>query len=208
MFRHFMIGVCLLGLMGIVPAHTAGAAEAATPAQVVEKFHGRLIDNMKTGKDLGYDGRVAKLEPVVKETFDLTNMARVSTGAAWQKMSEADRAAIVAAFSKWTIANYAGNFKVWGGEAFVTRDQAPADGKGNVMVNTRLELKGQPPVLFNYRLHKIGDAWTIFDIYLDGAISQLAMRRGEFAGVLAKGTAADLVNHMERLAAAAKAAAG
>jgi hypothetical protein len=29
-----------------------------------------------------------------------------------------------------------------------------------------------------------GDAWLIFDIYLDGAISELATRRSEFAAIL------------------------
>jgi phospholipid transport system substrate-binding protein len=54
-------------------------------------------------------------------------------------------------------------------------------------------------VLFNYRLHKVDNAWKIFDIYLDGAISQLAMRRAEFAAVLARGTSAELIAHMKKL---------
>lgn len=173
--------------------------EVSSPTAAVERFHGALIDNMKKGKALGFAGRRAKLEPVVKDTFDTEAMARISTGAGWQKMSEAEHTEIVSAFTAWTIASYAGNFAAWDGENFVTKDQTPDDGKGNVLVNTQLNPKGQPPVLFNYRLHKVGAVWKIFDIYLDGAVSQLAMRRAEFAAVLAKGTPADLVAHMQQL---------
>ena len=203
MFRNLFTGFCLLGLSQVsilTLGSSARAQDAASPTAVVEKVHGTLVDNMKQGKALGFAGRKAKLDPVVKQAFDLHAMARISTGGGWQKMSEAERAAVVTAFTDWTVANYAANFSEFDGEKFETKDQSPDDGKGNVMVNTKLTPKGVPPVLFNYRLHKVDNAWKIFDIYLDGAISQLAMRRAEFAAVLARGTAAELVGHMQKLA--------
>jgi phospholipid transport system substrate-binding protein len=203
MFRNLFIGLCLL-TVGLAPviqvSNPALAQDAATPTAVVERFHATLIDNMKQGKTLGFEGRRAKLDPVVKSAFDLQAMARISTGAGWQKMNDAEKADVLAAFTTWTVANYAGNFAEYDGEKFETKSQSPDDGKGNIMVNTQLVVKGGPPVLFNYRFHKVEGAWKIFDIYLDGAISQLAMRRSEFAAVLGKGSAADLVVHMKRLA--------
>jgi phospholipid transport system substrate-binding protein len=206
MFRGLFLGLCLLGLTGIVTLGSsgAGAQDAASATAVVERFHGALIDNMKNGKTLGFEGRRAKLDPIAKETFDMTSMARISTGGSWQKMSEAERNDVVAAFTDWTIASYAGNFSAWDGETFVTKDQSKADGKGNIMVNTKLNPKGIPSVAFNYRLHQVDGKWKVFDIYLDGAISQLAMRRAEFAAVLARGSAAELVSHMHKLTADAQ----
>ena len=208
MFRRLLMGVRVLGLWAVVALGaapvSAAAPEVMSPVAAAEYLHAVLIDNMKKGRELGFDGRRAKLEPVVKEVFDMPAMARISTGAAWQKMSEAERAEIIAAFTAWTVANYAGNFSAWNGETFVTKNQTPDDGKGNVLVNTQLSAKGIPPVLFNYRLHKVEAAWRIFDIYLDGAVSQLAMRRAEFAAVLARGKPADLITHMNKLAADAK----
>ncbi len=198
-----MVGGLAAVIFGLGLGSAASAQDAATPKAVVERFHFALIDGMKKGKELGFAGRHAKLEPVVREAFDAEAMARISTGAAWAKMSDAEHGEIVAAFITWTVASYAGNFAAYDGETFVTKGETPDDGKGNVLVNTQLNPKGMAPVLFNYRLHKVGAAWKIFDIYLDGAVSQLAMRRAEFAAVLAKGTAADLVAHMKRLTAEA-----
>src|SRR5689334_9523194 len=91
--------VWLLGLVALFFAgHPAFAqGEAASPTAVVERLHAALIDCMKSGKTASVDERSKRLEPVVKETFDLTSMARVSTGIAWQKMSEEDHARILGA---------------------------------------------------------------------------------------------------------------
>ncbi len=201
MFRSLFMGLWFFGLVA-----GAGAPVLAedSPTAVVERLHATLLDNMKNGKALGFEGRRAKLDPVVKEAFDLESMTRISTGAGWQKMPQTDQANVIKAFSDWTVASYAGNFDDFSGETFTTKDTSKEDAKGNVMVNTRLDPKGIPPVLLNYRLHKVNGAWKIFDIYLDGAISQLAMRRAEFSAVLARGTPADLVTHMNKLTEDAK----
>ena len=200
-FRKLLTALWIVSSGPFVPAH---AAEIAVPTAVVERFHAALIDNMKMGKALNFDGRRIKLEPLVKATFDMPFMARISTGAAWQKMTEAEHIDITAALTAWMTADYAGNFRAWEGESFVTKDQTPDDGKGNVLVNTSLIPKGAPPVLFNYRLHQVDGAWRVFDIYLDGAVSQLALRRSEFAAVLARGSAVELTAHMNKLATDAR----
>ena len=196
-----------LWLLGLVMGLTYGSvarAQDTAPTAAVEKLHRALLDTMKKGKDLGFEGRRAKLDPVIVETFDIPTMARISSGAAWGKMTDAEHADVIKSFSDWTVATYAGNFSEFDGETFATKSQGTDDGKGNVLVNTRLDAKGIPPVLLNYRLHKVDGAWKIFDIYLDGAISQLAMRRAEFAAVLGRGNAAGLITHMNKLAADAK----
>jgi phospholipid transport system substrate-binding protein len=40
------------------------------------------------------------------------------------------------------------------------------------------------PVNVDYMMRRTGDTWLISDIYLDGAISEVATRRSEFAVIL------------------------
>ncbi len=201
LFRPFLIS-CFVGAMLIVAPISAHAADESTAA--VNKLHTVLLANMKDAATLKFDGRRDRLAPVVREVFDLETMARVSTGAAWQKMSESARAEVVDAFADWTIANYASQFDGFDGERFEIKGEADA-GRGNVMVNTELHASSET-VALNYRLRKKGEAWRIIDIYMDGAVSQLAMRRGEFAAVLGQGGVDQLVGHMRALTA--KLAAG
>ena len=208
MIRGLFMRLWLLGplaMFGLGVTATSGHAHDAAQTAVVERFHAALIDNMKNGKSLGFEGRRAKLAPIVQQAFDIPTMARISTGtAAWGKIAEADKAAIIKAFGDWTTASYARNFSALDGDSFVTKSQTPDDGKGNVLVNTQLNAKSMAPVAFNYRMQKVGADWKVVDIFLDGAISQLATFRAQFAAVMSKGTPADLVTHMNKLAADAK----
>ncbi len=196
MFRGLVIVLCLMGLGAV----QASAADAPTAA--VERFHGALAANMKDGKALGFEGRKRRLDPIIREVFDLPAMARVSTGAAWLKLSEEDRGRVIAAFTDWTVATYAANFKEWDGEAFVTKG-AKDDGKGNVMVETALNLKAAAPVLFTYRMRQAGDTPKVVDIFLEGSISQMAMHRSQFAAALTAGGVENLLKHMHDLTAKA-----
>jgi phospholipid transport system substrate-binding protein len=39
-------------------------------------------------------------------------------------------------------------------------------------------------VELNYRMHLTPAGWQIIDVYLDGTVSELALRRSEFAGIV------------------------
>lgn len=185
--------LCLFSCFGAAVA----APDAAAP---VEALHAVLLENMKAGRTLGFEARAARLSPVVRDSFDLTAMTRVAVGTSWQKMDEAERARIVEAFTAWTVATYAAQFKSWDGEAFVTKG-ATDQSRGDVIVTTEIKPRSGAATILNYRLRPSGGGWRIIDVYLDGAVSQLAMRRGEFAGVLTRGGAADLTAHLNQLAA-------
>ena len=202
MTRFFCLVAFCIGLVFIVVPTGIYAEEK--PSVVVEKLHSVLLANMKDAKALKFEGRRNLLAPIVRDVFDLETMARVSSGIAWQKMSENERTAVVEAFSDWTIANYASQFDNFEGEYFEIKGEADA-GRGNIMVSTEIHTRSENVVL-DYRLRQTSKKWRIIDIYLDGSISQLALRRGEFSTVLGRGGVDKLVDHMRSLAA--KLAAG
>jgi phospholipid transport system substrate-binding protein len=202
MSRRILIAIaCAIIVLAGTPRH--GSA-ADTPAAAVNKLHEVLLANMKDAAALEFEGRRERLAPVVQDEFDLETMARVSTGGAWRNMSEDERAGVIDAFTEWTIANYASQFDGFDGERFELTSEADA-GRGNIMVNTEIQTKTET-VALNYRLRQSGGHWRIIDIYMDGAVSQLAMRRGEFAAVLGKGDVGQLIDHMRAMAS--KLAAG
>ena len=168
------------------PGPSSVSSADATATATVERLHAALIAVMKEGKALGYEGRRQRLDPVIRAAYDLPLMTEIVMGSAWKSLSPGDRSAIVAAFSDWTIANYASRFDGWDGEAFVTGDQADG-GRGTVIVHTKLTSQEDEPVALDYRLRRGDDGWRIIDIYADSAISELATRRSEFASVLEQG---------------------
>ena len=52
------------------------------------------------------------------------------------------------------------------------------------MVKSQIIKANGEPVKVDYMMRRNGDGWLIGDIYLDGAISEVATRRSEFATIL------------------------
>ena len=137
---------------------------------------------MKNGHTLGESGRFVQLEPVIRRTFDVATMARLSVGPSWAGLTEAQRQQITESFGRYISAIYADRFDSYAGQKLqVTNEQPEAAG---VIVHSQIIKADGDPVKVDYLMRRNGDAWLISDIYLDGAISEIATRRSEFGAIL------------------------
>jgi phospholipid transport system substrate-binding protein len=194
----FVFSVPLLLLLMFTPS--ARAADAATDpaARQVEVFYSALLDTMKQGAKIGLQGRVRQLTPAIRDTFDLPDMTQLSVGPSWQKLSEMDRKSITDAFERMTVVNYAKNFASFSGEKF-TVDPMVKMRNDDRIVSSNLTTASNSVVPFNYRLHMVDGKWRIVDIYLNGYVSQLALRRADFASTVASSGAPGLVKKINDL---------
>jgi phospholipid transport system substrate-binding protein len=180
-------------LIGLQPGVLRGADTAADPAvRQIESFYATLLDTMKRGEQLGLQGRNRLLTPVTEEVFDLAAMAELSVGPSWPSLSENEKQGIVAAFKRMTIANYAKNFAKFAGEQFLVEPLVKTR-NNDKFVESKLLGSDSSSVPFNYRMHLVGDKWKIVDIYLNGYVSQLALRRADFSSTIASSGASGLV---------------
>jgi len=161
----------------------AAAAAGHSPRDVVATLNATLLDVLKHADTLGYQGRVERLKPVMQATFDLPFMAEKALGTRWKSLGEADRARWIAAFGDFTVANFAANFDHYTGQTFELLGEEPA-ANDTRLVRTRVVSPGERNVDFAYRLRDAGDRWAIVDVYLEGTVSELALRRSEYASAL------------------------
>jgi phospholipid transport system substrate-binding protein len=136
-------GGLVLGLYS-GPLHAAPSSGGGT----VQGLYDALLSTMKSGKALGQSGRFTQLEPVIRRSFDIAAMARLSVGPTWASLTEAQRQQLSESFGRYMSAIYADRFESYGGQ--------------------KLEVTGQQPAPSG----------------LDGAISEVATRRSEFAAIL------------------------
>ena len=158
-------------------------AAPASGSDTVQGLYDTLLSTMKNGRTLGQSGRFVQLEPVVRRTFDIASMARLSVGpSSWATMSEAQRQQVIESYGRYISAIYADRFDSYAGQKLQVTDEQPA--AAGVMVRSQIVKANGEPVKVDYLMRKNGDAWLISDIYLDGAISEVATRRSEFAAIL------------------------
>ncbi len=164
-------------------APSAVSAEGDSPEAVVDGLHATLLEVMKNADALGYQGRFDKISPVLKERFDTRFMAQKSVGRHWKQLGDADRVRLLVTFDRFMTANYAGRFNAYSGQQFVSLREEPSL-HGTVLVHTQLLSPGDEPVQLNYRLRPVKESWKIIDVYLNGTVSELALRRSEYSSLI------------------------
>jgi phospholipid transport system substrate-binding protein len=171
-------------------------AQSADPAVAqVQGFYDALLAMMKSGGTA--KSRYEKLKPAVEKAFDLPAMTATAVGPTFATMSAADQKALIDAFTRMTVANYAKNFDSFSGEKFAVEPASIARGSDH-FVKSSLNT-GKETIAFNYRTHQAGSDWKITDIYLAGNISQMAQKRSDFAATLASGGPQGLAKRMNAL---------
>ncbi len=191
-------------LLAPLMAHVTPALAQSDPAHTtVQQLDDSLLTLMKAGgtKSAGsVRSREALIAPAIDRAIDLPLMTRLVVGPGWNTIEPADQQALLAAFRRLTIAQYAANFDSWSGESFAIAPQTETRGTDR-LVRTTLNAPGKEPIAISYRLRENGGRWQIIDIFYHNAISQVALRRSDFTAILAKGGAKALTAHLDRLAA-------
>jgi phospholipid transport system substrate-binding protein len=200
MFKGFGAGLAMISILAASSPVAAADAPTDTAAKKIQAFYGVLVDTMKGGAKLGIQGRYDKLKPAIETAFNLQAMTRFAVGPDWSKYSDADHKALIEAFERMTVSNYAKNFDSYNGQQFVVLpnvlDRAP-----DKVVQSEMRPSKGDAVKFNYRMRDAGGGdWKVIDVFLAGFTSQLALRRSEFSDTVAKEGASGLVKKMNSVA--------
>lgn len=171
----------------------AQGGRTTSPNEAVQSFYRVLLEAMKEGPALGFAGRQRMLAPVIERVFDLPFMTRLVVGPPWRDITVPEQKQLVAAFTAFSIATYANQFSAYGGERFVVSPGTTPGPAGAVIVRSRLIPAHGDTVELDYLMHRRAGHWQVMDVYLTGAISQLAARRSEFATTLRTGGAPALI---------------
>jgi phospholipid transport system substrate-binding protein len=196
-----MRAVLGLGLLGVVvpvvlsagpepqnaasePLAVAESQQATEATRVVTQLNQALLEAMQRGKELGYPGRYRLLEPVVKKVYDFEAISRYVLGSDWKRLSPEEKQAFVKKMTEFGIAAYAAEFKEYAGEKFKILSEEPFRARLKVVKALLEDPKGEN-VQFVYVLKPTAEGWKIIDVRYDG-VSDLALKRAQFSGILAK----------------------
>jgi phospholipid transport system substrate-binding protein len=146
-------------LSGAVAATAFGAPdEASIVTAPLRAFYDALLDVMRRARALGVHGRYDALAPVIRATFDLAAMTRISVGPRWNAIPPEQQAALIDGFTRMTIATYASRFDGYSGERFEV-DPAVETRKTGSVVRTRLVQSNGEPIAINYLMRHSAPGW-------------------------------------------------
>ncbi len=196
--RGFMIAAAMLAIGGSISPSFAAAQGNGDPKAIVQSFYDTLEETMKQGPELGFDGRYKKLEPVIHETFDTPVMAKIAIGSEWTNFSADQKKQMLETFDQYMVTTYASRFKVYKGQKFeVGEVKQPAENRA--LVETKLVRANGEPIALNYLFRPDANGnWKIIDVYLSGAISEMARMRSDFSATVTGGGADALIKALEK----------
>lgn len=165
----------------------AGEALGDPASNVVEHLHEKLLVSMQS-QGASATERAELLRDTVEASFDFATISRVVLGRTWGKLTEPERKDFIQVFSELSVATYAARFKAFSGESFVTLGSEAGRKPGEQMIRTELRRSdaNKPPVSLQYLVKSEADgAPRIVNVVADG-VSDLSLKRTEYAGVLEK----------------------
>lgn len=181
-------------LLFSISVSRAEEPSSAAAKQVVEKLNVVLIDIMKNAKQLGYQGRYQKLEPVVKETHEFEAIAQIALGNHWKELNLEQKKQFVDKLTNLSVATYAAQFNDYGGEDF--KYDSEQNMKSNrMMLRYNLTAPKEKPVKFEYILNAFNGKWVIINIVVDG-ISDLALKKAQYSSVIEREGFDSLMNKL------------
>jgi phospholipid transport system substrate-binding protein len=186
----------LCAALVLAVADSVRAADGDPAVIQVHTLTASLLKSMQAGSAVPTAERYHDLEPVIEQVFALPLVARLSVGPEWVNFSSDQQQALIRAFSRYTVANYAHNFRDFDGQKFEIDDAVVSRGQDKI-VRTRIVRSPDPPVSMLYRMHNVDGTWKIIDVYTDG-VSALALHRTDFASAIASGGAPTLIAYLNK----------
>ena len=167
-----------------------------TPAGKVTLFHEALLGIMREADQLGFKGRYNQLKPLILGLFNLRLMTNVAAGSYWASMSSDQREAMLKEFTHMTITTYANRFDGFNGEKFETLHTQASQNATNLVKTQIITGKGEK-IAIDYLMLEHDGNWSIIDIFLKGAISELATKRAEYTSILKRSSIDELLAQLK-----------
>ena len=174
MMRRMLLFAVVAALPIVTAVSLPHPASAGEPSDQLKADMGRVL------KALEQPARRDAVSAVSRDLFDWTEMARRSLGSHWNVLSDGERAEFTGLLARLVdarllaLAGYAGDAIEFVGET------VDADG---AVVQTVVNMTNRRPMALDYRMHRRGARWLIYDVVLDGA-SMVRNYRAQFAHVI------------------------
>ena len=158
----------------------------STPSETIDLLHNSLKKIVSS--NIGNK----KVQSVIRNTYNIERMLALIIGEVWKKSISKDKIALKKVFEEYIAKNYILRFKNIKSLEFEKLEINQA-GKNYRMAKTKLIINSKDIVPLNYLLDQTNNSWKIFDVLIDGSISEIATKKSEFINFTNQGHVKPLV---------------
>ena len=186
-----------VALAGLLAFSFASSAWAGIPTDQLKGAIDRVVKTLEEpafkGEGKAMDRRRA-VRKIADDIFDFNEISRRALARHWQTLSEKQREEFVGLFADLLERSYISKIELYGGEKIqYTNERVDGD---TATVATRIITKNGTDVPVDYRMHKKGDRWLVYDVNIEG-VSLVSNYRTQFNKIIQTASYNDLVQKLK-----------
>ena len=190
--RHVALALGLVLSVIIVLPAAAGAPSDQLKSQVDRVL--KTLDDPELKKEgRGKDRRVA-VRKIANDIFDFSETAKRSLGRHWQARTPAEQSEFVLLFSDLLERSYLSKIELYGGEKIQYLSDAVENGD-QAKVLTKIVARQGSEIPIEYRMHKKGERWLVYDVMIEG-VSLVSNYRTQFNKIIQTASFEDLIQKL------------
>jgi phospholipid transport system substrate-binding protein len=189
--------VVFLALTLLIVAAAAGRAIAGAATDALRPAVDRVLQILG---DPAFKGakhtaeRRQALRAVMEDVIDFPDAAQRALSVHWQARTPAEREEFVTLFKELVSYSYIVTMEPYAGQSVVYVSETDRDGGTSVL--TRLESPQRPAIPIEYRMHRRGDRWLVYDVIVEG-VSLVGNYRDQFNSIIRTTSYPELVRRMK-----------
>lgn len=152
-----------------------------------------LLEDQELKKESKARERRASVREIANAIFDFGETAKRALARHWHERTPAERQEFVQLFADLLERSYISKIELFNGERVVYVGET-TDGD-LALVKTRITTKQGTEIPVDYRMHKKGDRWLVYDVIIEG-VSLIANYRTQFNKIIRTSSYRELVKKM------------
>lgn len=175
---------------------TVTAAPAMTPTETVKARVEAALQNLSQTPATtpeSIEQRRVELRRAADSLFDFTEMGRRALGRHWADRTPAEREEFVKLFTDLIARSYIGKIDHYAGETIAyTSERVDGD---EARVQSRVVTAKGTQIPVEYRLHRINDGWSAYDVFVEN-VSLVGTYRSQFDRIIRAESFASLLKRL------------
>ena len=189
-----IIFISMLTLI-LIPTLNAGAQPLETLKVAVDQAM-KILDDPQYKDEAQKETQRDEIWKVIRQVFDLQGIAQITLGRNWRRFNQAEKNEFTEVFGRFL------------GDTYVEKIQSAFSGQKveylgqekitdtKAVVETKI-VKDSREIPVDYRMHKVGADWRVYDVIIEG-VSLVKNYRTQFNSFLMKQTPKDLIETIKK----------
>lgn len=166
--RNFLLTMCLLPLAWSEKLLAAPDEATDLVRRTAEKMIA-MLEARRSEAERDPSLIFGMVESIVAPHFDFQRITQGALGPSWNQATPEQQRQLVYSFKQVLIRTYARSLLSYAGEEIRYLPIKPGSNPNLVTVSTEIREPGATPIPVDYRMHRSGDGWRVYDVAISNA---------------------------------------